>query len=201
MGSSAVCWRRTFFGANLSTSLGTSIVLSQIVPMRAFWRPILKNTCPTVPRSRGIDSNPCSMGMRMPKSRRSRRATDRLSPGKLPRAAIVACGGELSSMRQGDTPAYYEICWLWENVARGHTLLGGTGISGLYPLMGMRAALTGPHLEQANVRHSTSLRVACGSTRLRYVDAKQTGHRPTVMTDIASLHKGIQAHRIVDPSK
>src|SRR5674476_259137 len=70
------------------------------------------------------------------------------------------------------------------------------GISGLYPLMGMRTALTGPHLEQANVRHSTSLRVACGSMRLRYVNSKQTGHWPTVMTDIVSLHKGIQAHRI-----
>src|SRR5665811_614492 len=71
----------------------------------------------------------------------------------------------------------------------GHTLLGRTGISGLYPLIGMRTALTGPHLEQANVRHSTSLRVACGSMRLRYVNSKQTGHWPTVMTDIVSLHK------------
>ena len=87
-------------------------------------------------------------------------------------------------------PAYNEICGLYENVARGHTLLGRTGISGLSPLMGMRTALTGPHLEQENVRHSTSLRVTCGSMRLRYVNLKQTGHRPTVMTDIVSLHDG-----------
>jgi len=33
------------------------------------------------------------------------------------------------------------------------------------------------------------LRVACGSMRLRYVNSKQTGHWPTVMTDIVSLHK------------
>ena len=54
----------------------------------------------------------------------------------------------------------------------------------------MRTALTGPHLEQENVRHLTSLRVTCGSMRLRYVNLKQTGHWPTVMTDIVSLHDG-----------